>query len=215
MRSYEQNCPIAVALDAIGDRWSLLILRELAMGDQRFTDLRRSLPGIAPNLLSARLTELADRGLVARAELPPPAARTVYRLTPRGREVTPVLGALSRFGAADLPADPARPMRPSRAVHSLLLPWHRPAASRLDRVRVVVDGSAFDLVTGDGGVRVERVDTDAGAGDEGRAAAPDLTVETTTPALVAARRDRTPLAATYAGPAAARAAFTEAFALPT
>ena len=78
-RSYDQYCPIAVALDALGDRWTLLILRELTIGERRFTDLRTALPGIAPNLLADRLRDLQERGLVEQRELPPPAARAVLR----------------------------------------------------------------------------------------------------------------------------------------
>src|SRR6476646_5571832 len=96
---YRQYCPIARALDVLGDRWTLLILRELTnAGDRRFTDLRRGLPGIAPGLLSDRLKTLVEHGLVTTRELPPPAARTVYAITPRGREAVPVLRALARFG---------------------------------------------------------------------------------------------------------------------
>src|SRR3954451_13470408 len=92
VHGYQQYCPIARALDVLGDRWTLLILRELTnAGDRRFTDLRRSLPGIAPGLLSDRLKALAEHGLVTTRELPPPAARTVYAITPRGREAAPVL----------------------------------------------------------------------------------------------------------------------------
>src|SRR6476660_7578607 len=98
-RTYGQFCPIAAGLDVVGDRWVLLICRELAFGDQRFTDLRSALRGIAPNLLSARLRMLTAAGLVTTAELPPPAARTVYRLTAAGRRVIPVLRAVARFGA--------------------------------------------------------------------------------------------------------------------
>ena len=72
-RTYEQYCPIATALDVLGDRWTLLVLRELLIGEQRFTDLRRSLPGMAPNLLTERLRLLEDQGFVTRRELPPPA----------------------------------------------------------------------------------------------------------------------------------------------
>src|SRR5215213_2570175 len=96
-RTYGQYCPIAAGLDVVGDRWVLLICRELLMGDLRFTDLRASLPGIAPNLLSERLRALQAEGLVTTAELPPPAARTVYRLTDAGRSVVPVLRAIARF----------------------------------------------------------------------------------------------------------------------
>ena len=101
-RSYDQYCPIAAALDVVGDRWTLLIMRELTTGDRRFTDLRAALPGIAPNLLADRLRELQADGLVEQRELPPPAARTVYAATAAGREVVPVLRSLARFGVARL-----------------------------------------------------------------------------------------------------------------
>jgi len=91
-------CPIARALDVLGERWTLLILRELAGGDQRFTDLKRLVVGIPPNVLSNRLKALVDEGVVETRELPPPAARTVYGLTGRGREAMPVLRALARWG---------------------------------------------------------------------------------------------------------------------
>ena len=84
-RTYGQYCPIAAGLDVVGDRWTLLICRELAQGDRRYTDLRKALDGIAPNLLSDRLRMLQDAGLVTTVELPPPAARSVYRLTDEGR----------------------------------------------------------------------------------------------------------------------------------
>src|SRR3954470_2071105 len=93
-RTYGQYCPIAAGLDLIGDRWTLLICRELSIGDRRFTDLRTALTGIAPNLLSERLRALSAAGLVTCAELPPPAARSVYRLTEAGRGVLPVLRSL-------------------------------------------------------------------------------------------------------------------------
>ena len=92
-KSYEQYCTIATALDLIGDRWSLLILRELSFGDQRFTDLKAALPGVATNLLTDRLRSLEDDGLIERRELPAPAARTVYGLTRAGTRIRPVLQA--------------------------------------------------------------------------------------------------------------------------
>jgi DNA-binding HxlR family transcriptional regulator len=206
VKTYAQNCPVAVALDAIGDRWTLLILRELAFGDQRFTDLRNALPGIAPNLLSARLAELGDRGLVTRAELPPPAARSVYRLTARGEGVRPVLGALARFGVPDLPRDPERPMRPLGSLLTLLSAWYRGPQEGLGRVRVTIDGTPFLLALGE---RVDVVPDTPGVD----APPPDLEVEFTSAALVAARQDRTPPQATYHGPRDAVTLFTRAFAL--
>jgi DNA-binding HxlR family transcriptional regulator len=207
VRSYSQYCPVAVALDAIGDRWTLLILRELVLGDQRFTDLRAALTGIAPNLLSTRLAELVDMGLVAKAELPPPAARSVYRLTERGQEVRPVLGALARFGVADLPPSDDPPMRPVGALLSLLAAWYIPpgdAGRPLERVRVVVDGEAFELALG---ARAERVVPGAGVAE------PELVVEVGAADLLAARQGRTPLRARFDGPPAAEAAFLRAFRL--
>ncbi|HEY2054741.1 MAG TPA: winged helix-turn-helix transcriptional regulator [Solirubrobacterales bacterium] len=99
MKSYDQYCAIAKSLDLVGDRWTLLIVRELALrGDSRYTDLRNGLPGIASNLLADRLRALEAAGLVARAEAPPPVATTLFRLTPRGEELEPVLDALVRWG---------------------------------------------------------------------------------------------------------------------
>ena len=203
VKSYAQNCPVALALDAIGDRWTLLILRELAVGDQRFTDLRNALPGIAPNLLSSRLAELVDRGLVARAELPPPAARSVYRLSGRGEGVRPVLGALARFGVPDLPREPSEPMRPLRALLTLLSAYYRGPQEGLDRVQVTVDGTPFLLALGD---RVEVLTS-----PEGARSAPDLEVAVASADLVAARQDRAPLVATYRGTPDAIARFEVAF----
>jgi DNA-binding HxlR family transcriptional regulator len=98
-RQYAQNCPIAVGLDILGERWTLLILRELLGGPRRYSDLRAELPGIASNLLAQRLRELETHALVERLELPPPAARTVYQLTDRAwQQIPPILRALGLFG---------------------------------------------------------------------------------------------------------------------
>jgi len=98
-RSYQQNCPIAKGLDVLGERWTLLILRELIGGPRRYGDLRGQLPGIATNLLADRLRELEEAGLVDREELPPPIARTVYTLSETGwRKVLPVVKAIATFG---------------------------------------------------------------------------------------------------------------------
>jgi DNA-binding HxlR family transcriptional regulator len=222
MRSYEQTCPVAVALDAIGDRWTLLILRELAIGDQRFTDLRAHLPGIAPNLLSTRLAELVERGLVAKVDVPPPVARSVYRLTSRGGDVRPVLGALARFGVRDLDLSPDRPpMRPTGAVHSLLNAYYTGPQPGVERVRVVVDDEPFD-VTLRSGVRARPTpdrsgtdgDADAESGESGGAGQPpDVTVVTTVRDLLAARQEGVSLAATVTGAREAREGFARAFAL--
>lgn len=100
MRSYRQFCAVAKALDVVGDRWILLIVRELLIrGPSRYTDLRDGLPGIATNLLADRLRELEEAGVVVREEAPPPVATTLYRLTPWGEALQPVLRELGRWSA--------------------------------------------------------------------------------------------------------------------
>jgi DNA-binding HxlR family transcriptional regulator len=99
MRSYGEYCSIAKALDVVGERWTLLIIRELLIrGGSRYTDLKDGLPGIATNLLSDRLRELESAGLIRREDAPPPVATTLYHLTEDGAELLPVLDALGRWG---------------------------------------------------------------------------------------------------------------------
>jgi DNA-binding HxlR family transcriptional regulator len=100
VRSYDQFCGAARALDIVGDRWTLLIVRELlTQGPCRYTDLRDGLPGIASNLLAERLRELERNGIITREDAPPPIATTLFRLTPRGEALRPVLEALGQWGA--------------------------------------------------------------------------------------------------------------------
>src|SRR5579863_6234419 len=108
MRSYGQFCSIAKALDVIGDRWTLLIIRELLLrGACRYTDLKNGLPGIATNLLADRLRELEAAGLVRREEAPPPVATALFQLTETGASLLPVVEAIARWGIASMvaPAD--------------------------------------------------------------------------------------------------------------
>jgi DNA-binding HxlR family transcriptional regulator len=108
MRSYGQYCALAKSLDVVGDRWTLLIVRELALrGSARYTDLRAGLPGIATNLLASRLRDLERSGVVAREDAPPPIATTIFKLTPRGEELRPVLDALGRWGVPYMAEGPA------------------------------------------------------------------------------------------------------------
>jgi DNA-binding HxlR family transcriptional regulator len=102
-RSYHDRCPIARALDVVGERWALLVVRELLLGPQRFSDLRGALPGVSSNLLTDRLRELETRGVVRRRVLPPPAGSSIYELTDRGRQLEAVLDALGEWGAAEPP----------------------------------------------------------------------------------------------------------------
>lgn len=104
-RTYGDPCGIARALDVIGERWALLVVRELLLGPKRFTDLRAGLPHLGPDVLSQRLRELEQAGVVRRDQLPPPAASRVYELTDWGRELEPVVLGLGRWGSrAPFPA---------------------------------------------------------------------------------------------------------------
>jgi DNA-binding HxlR family transcriptional regulator len=108
-RSYRQYCPIAHALDGVGDRWALLVVRDLLLGPKRFGDLMRGLPGIATNVLTDRLKGLEAAGVVRRRVLEPPAASSVYELTARGRDLQGVVEALARWGGRTLgPLEPGQ-----------------------------------------------------------------------------------------------------------
>ena len=98
IRSYEDGCAAAHALDLIGERWALLVVRELLLGPKRFTDLRAGLPNVSPNVLAQRLRELEQAGVVRRRKLPPPAASKVYELTEWGMELEPVIVVIPRGG---------------------------------------------------------------------------------------------------------------------
>ena len=97
-RSYDQYCSAARALDAVGDRWTLLIVRELLAGPRRYTDLHADLPGVSTDVLASRLKDMERDGLTTRRRLPPPGAAYVYELTPRGSALLPVLQALGEWG---------------------------------------------------------------------------------------------------------------------
>jgi DNA-binding HxlR family transcriptional regulator len=101
-RSYDQYCPVAHALDLIGERWAMLIVKELMHGPKRYTDLAEHLPGIGTNILAARLRALEECGVIAKRTLPPPAASRVYDLTDYGRDLKPVMRELALWGARSL-----------------------------------------------------------------------------------------------------------------
>jgi DNA-binding HxlR family transcriptional regulator len=130
--TYSQGCPIAVALDTIGDRWMLLLLRDLAHAPMRYSDLQAINPKISPNLLSKRLRQLQDAGLVSKRVLPPPGAATVYELAPEARAaVLPVLNALGRFGHICFRPPRHQPMRYlSRCGATATGYWPRASTSR-------------------------------------------------------------------------------------
>ena len=101
-KHYDQYCPVAHALDVVGDRWALLVARELLQGPKRYTDLAEGLPGIGTNILASRLRDLETAGVVTKKTLPPPAASRVYELTDYGLELKPVMRELALWGARSL-----------------------------------------------------------------------------------------------------------------
>ncbi|MFF4269486.1 winged helix-turn-helix transcriptional regulator [Streptomyces sp. NPDC001536] len=121
-RSYDQYCSAARALDTVGDRWTLLIVRELLAGPRRYSDLHADLPGVSTDVLASRLKDMERDGLATRRRLPPPGAANVYELTGRGRQLLPVLQALGAWGEAEL-----GDLRPTDAVraHWFALPLLR------------------------------------------------------------------------------------------
>jgi DNA-binding HxlR family transcriptional regulator len=109
-RRYDDACGLAHALELVGERWAMLILRELAYGPRRFSELKSDLQGISANVLSQRLTELEDRGLVRKTRLPPPASVQVYEATEWGLEAIPVIASLGKWAARSPCHDPTLPM---------------------------------------------------------------------------------------------------------
>jgi DNA-binding HxlR family transcriptional regulator len=109
-RRYDDACGTAHALDLIGERWALLVMRELMLGPKRFSDLRSDLPGISANVLTQRLEGLEAVGLVVRRKLPPPASTQVYELTPWGYEAEPIVQSLGKWAARSPAHDPTLPI---------------------------------------------------------------------------------------------------------
>lgn len=116
-RRYDDACAAAHALDLIGERWALLVARELMLGPKRFTDLRRGLPAVSPNVLTQRLEDLEAASIVQRMRLPPPAASQVYALTEWGRELEPVMQSLGRWAARS----PTKPRDTPMGTDSMIL----------------------------------------------------------------------------------------------
>lgn len=157
MKSYGQLCSVALALDLVGDRWTLLIVRELLIAPQlRFSDVRLALPGVAPNLLTQRLRELEANGVVRRELATPPASGSLYTLTERGRQLEGVVRELMRWGAPGVASAPAEA---TFQMHWLSLPAkalakdnapHDPAVT----VRFGEPTDGFDLTADSGTVLI-------------------------------------------------------------
>ena len=175
-RAYDDGCAAAHALDLVGERWALLVVRELLLGPKRFTDLKAGLPGASPNVLSQRLRDLEAVGILRRRKLPPPAASRVYELTEWGAELEPVIVRLGRWGARS----PSKPRDAALGVDSLVLSLRTmfdPSAAQgfggsyefrfgEDSFRAVVDDGRFEI-------------------SRGRADDPDATVEADSDTLAA------------------------------
>lgn len=153
-RSYGDACGIARALDVVGERWALLVVRELLLGPQRFSDLRRALPGASSNMLADRLRELEGHGVVARRKLAPPAGSQVYELTGWGRELEPIVLALGGWGLRVPP-----PPEPALSATSVLIflrgCTHPSPAAPPVTYRVDLDDRPWTVRTADGQVQVE------------------------------------------------------------
>jgi DNA-binding HxlR family transcriptional regulator len=175
-RKYGDRCGVARALDLVGERWALLVVRELLLGAKRFTDLRTGLPHVSPDVLSQRLRELERDGIVQRRRLGPPAGSRVYELTDRGLELEPVVLALGRWGSSA----PFPPGDPRLGVDSAIL-----------ALRTLFDPSAADGLIASYELRLGDQRFRARVADgrfevvRGSAEAPDATLETDTGTLSA------------------------------
>jgi len=161
-RSYNQFCALALALDVIGERWTLLIVRELMLGPKRFTDIQDGLPGIGTNLLSARLKELEALELIHRYKLPPPAASTVYELTDKGRTLEDVITALTQWGTwllshkFDIVDEGEYQFRAAWAVHGMRTFYDEKLAAELDETyEMHVGDEVLHVVVKNGTVDVQ------------------------------------------------------------
>lgn len=168
-RTYGEGCAAAHALDLVGERWALLVVRELLLGPKRFTDLRAGIAHASPNVLAQRLRELEEVGVITRTKLPPPAAARVYELTDWGRELEPVIVALGRFGARSPALCPDAGMSVDSLILALRTVFDREAAGDLRAV--------FELRLGDQRHRVAvaggRLEADRGGAER-----PDAVIST-------------------------------------
>ncbi len=176
-RTYADACGIARALDLVGERWALMIVRELLLGPKRFTDIRAGLPHLSADVLAHRLRELEQGGVIEHRTLPPPAASQVYVLTASGRALEPALIALGRWGGANA-APPSAEMCMSLDAHLVSLRTLFDPARAGDfsaRVDLQLDEQRFRAEVANGTIEVER----------GEAASPDATIATDPGTLLA------------------------------
>jgi DNA-binding HxlR family transcriptional regulator len=192
VRSYGEGCAAAHALDLVGERWALLVVRELLLGPKRFTDLRAGILHASPNVLSQRLRDLEEIGIVRRRKLPPPAASRVYELTEWGMELEPVIRALGRFGARSPQMPRGAGMSPDSAILALrtMFDAHSVGDFRAQLELRLGDDHRFRAEVGDSELELAR----------GELEEPDAIVEANPSTLVAVAFGRRPVAnATRAG----------------
>ncbi|WP_147254140.1 winged helix-turn-helix transcriptional regulator [Pseudonocardia hierapolitana] len=186
MRSYGDPCGVARGLDVIGERWALLVVRDLLLGPKRFNDLHAGLPGVSPNVLNQRLRELTEHGIVQRRDLPPPARVRLYELTDRGRSLEPVLLHLGRWGSQ-------APTTPDGAlgIDSILLS----IKASFDPVRATGSGCVYELCIDADTYCVEVTDDSLHISRDTAPRPPDATLVTTLDTLRAISDHRITLAA--------------------
>src|SRR5687768_13719555 len=175
-RSYEDGCATAHALDLIGERWALLVVRELILGPKRFTDLRTGLPSISPNVLTQRLEELEEAGIVRRRKLPPPAAAWVYELTEWGADLERVIMALGRWGARSPQLMQGHPLSIDALVLSFRTMFDSATAADFNaRIELRIGEDRFHAEIANGEMQLNR----------GPAERPDTIIEAPPDALIA------------------------------
>lgn len=164
MRSYRDLCGIARALDLVGERWALLVVRELMFGPKRFADLHRGLPGMSQNVLTQRLRDLEDSGVLVRRRALPPAGGLVYELTQRGQALEPVLLALGRWGSPQPPGpDSASELSPDALIVALRTTFDPSATGPAGTVRLELPTDAFVVTVREGLLSAARSDASADA----------------------------------------------------
>jgi DNA-binding HxlR family transcriptional regulator len=170
-RSYGDACGVARALDLVGERWALMVVRELLLGPKRFTDIRAGLPHLSPDVLAQRLRELEESHIVSKRKLPPPAASQVYELTEWGRELEQVLIALGRWGARCGPPPEGTCMSIDSHMVSLSTLFSPELAGDFSGTfEIHLSEDSFNVAIADGHIEVAR----------GEAASPDATIVTDT-----------------------------------
>jgi DNA-binding HxlR family transcriptional regulator len=158
-RQYDDACGLAHALELIGERWAMLVLRELAYGPRRFSELKADLQGISANVLAQRLTELEARGLVRKTRLPPPASVQVYEATEWGLEATPVIASLGKWAARSPLHDPTLPMSHVSVMMSLQTLLSPERARGMDaRIGFRMGETGYIAILRDGRLDIRRVE---------------------------------------------------------